>query len=101
MEKQDVINILNKNGIYNYFSNITEKNNIGIPFYKSYIPQPDDEIFIITEAYEYRPDLISQKFYDTPDYWWIICIANNIIDPFSELKKEKQIIIPKNPLFFL
>ena len=43
---------------------------------------------------EGRPDLISNSIYNTPDLWWLICAANNIIDPFEELISGKKIKIP-------
>jgi hypothetical protein len=30
-----------------------------------------------------RLDIISNKYYNTPVYFWIIAMANNIIDPFT------------------
>ena len=32
---------------------------------------------------EDRLDIISTSFYGTPKYWWVIAMANNIIDPFT------------------
>jgi hypothetical protein len=40
----------------------------------------DDKYMLITAGYEYRPDLVSQKVYYTPDYWWRIMEANNILE---------------------
>ena len=30
-------------------------------------------------------DNISSKFYDTPYFWYIICIINDIVNPYEEL----------------
>lgn len=30
-----------------------------------------------------RLDIISNKYYNTPVYFWVIAMANNIIDPFN------------------
>lgn len=50
-------------------------------FKRNAIPlNENDKYMLITAAYEYRPDLVSQKAYATPDYWWKIMIANNIND---------------------
>ena len=45
-------------------------------------------------GYEHRPDLISDVFYNTPDNWWILMLANNIIDPFEGFNVGDEIIIP-------
>lgn len=44
-----------------------------------------------------RWDLISNKFYNTPDLWWLIALFNDIKDPFQYLQKgnELKIIQPQ------
>lgn len=34
-----------------------------------------------------KPDDVSQKFYGTPDYWWLVLLCNNIIDTENEWPK--------------
>jgi len=55
----------------------------------------DDKYMLITAGYEYRPDLVSQKAYFTPDYWWRIMEANNIID-ILDFKQGITVRIPIN-----
>lgn len=52
------------------------------------------EIGYIPAGYEHRADLISDLFYDTPIYDWLICYYNNISDPFNELNIGDRILIP-------
>ena len=52
-----------------------------------------DKYMVITKGYEYRPDLISQKIYGFPDYWWKIMEANNIKDIYN-FKAGVNIRIP-------
>ena len=40
-----------------------------------------------------RIDLISFKYYNTPSYWWLIMLANKMIDE-RELVEGSEIIIP-------
>jgi len=54
----------------------------------------DYNLALIPNGMEGRPDLISNSIYKTPDLWWLICAANNIIDPFEELTSGKKIKIP-------
>lgn len=65
--------------------------------YKSItIPENEqDRYMLVTAAYEYRPDLVSQKAYSTPDYWWKIMIANNIKD-IIDFKSGITVRIPVN-----
>jgi hypothetical protein len=43
-----------------------------------------------------RWDIISQKHYDTPHLWWLVCFSNDIIDPDEELQAGEEIILLKN-----
>ena len=43
---------------------------------------------------EFRPDLLADAAYGNKNLWWLICTANNIVDPNTELKAGKQIFIP-------
>ena len=49
----------------------------------------------IPAGYEHRADLISNLFYDTPTYDWLICLVNNVSDPFQQLNIGDSIKIPK------
>lgn len=55
-----------------------------LPFKVGYIPA----------GYEHRADLISDLFYNTPTYDWLICYFNNISDPFNQLNIGERILIP-------
>jgi len=53
----------------------------------------DDKFMLITPGYQYRPDLVSQKAYGMPDYWWLILQANRINDIYG-FTTGKTIRIP-------
>jgi hypothetical protein len=55
----------------------------------------DHDIAYVIPGYEHRPDLISDIFYNTPEYWWLILLYNNISDPFEGLNVGDQIKMPK------
>ena len=59
------------------------------------LPKLPREIGYVPAGYAHRPDLISNIFYGTPAYWWLILEANNIDDPFEGLNVNDRIIIPK------
>ena len=56
---------------------------------------PNDKASVIPPGMEYRPDLVSNKAYGTPDFWWQILEANAMMDVF-EFKAGKTIRIPDN-----
>lgn len=48
-----------------------------------FVPESDGDSYHIVEHSEVnRLDIISEKYYSTPDLWWSIALANNMIDPF-------------------
>tara|TARA_R110002012_G_scaffold313996_3_gene526289 strand:+ start:1044 stop:1334 length:291 start_codon:yes stop_codon:yes gene_type:complete len=52
------------------------------------------KIAVVPNGMEGRPDLISYSLYGTTSNWWIICVVNDIFDPFEELIAGKKIKIP-------
>ena len=58
-------------------------------------PDPGDTSVAVTQEDVLRPDLISQKAYNTPDLWWVIFEYNNIQDPLFDLKISQIIKIPE------
>jgi len=56
-----------------------------------------DESYLKVSNYNYytvkdtdTPDSLSQKFYDTPNYHWIIILYNNAFDPFYTFPLSQQ-----------
>jgi len=43
----------------------------------------DDDYFTVTNETENRLDMVAYKYYGSPRYWWVIALANYIIDPFD------------------
>lgn len=39
-----------------------------------------DQFFEVPKNLNYRPDILSSKYYGTPDYWWRILEYNMIFD---------------------
>ncbi len=57
--------------------------------------QPTDQVTVIPPGMEFRPDLVSQRSYGTPNFWWRIMEANNIFDIF-DFKSGITIRLPQN-----
>lgn len=53
------------------------------------------EVGYVPAGYEHRPDLISNVFFGTPNYWWVLCQVNNIADPNEGFTTNQRILIPK------
>lgn len=52
------------------------------------------QVAIIPASMENRADLIARAAFGSEKLWWIVCTANGIIDPMTELVAGKQIRIP-------
>ena len=66
----------------------TIQDNNGNIYHESWVQKivdksSDDEYFTVSENEENRLDIISTMYYNTPRYWWVIALANYIIDPFD------------------
>jgi len=57
------------------------------------IPLRDDDIYIFSKESE-KLEHISYRFYNTPEYWWVIAKANNISNGTIFLEPGKQLRIP-------
>lgn len=68
---------------YNLLQTITFPTNLPASYFTTYII-----------SYEDTWPLISYKSYNTPNLWWIILHANNILDPTKPLQVGKEILIP-------
>jgi len=54
----------------------------------------DDQYYQIPIEYQYRPDLISQKFYGSTRLHWIITFINDISNSPSDYSTGKILRIP-------
>ena len=73
----------------------TERKLLTFTTYKkhNFPPTNNDQFMVITKGVEYRPDLVSQRVYNAPDFWWHILEANNMKDIY-EFKAGVNIRIP-------
>ena len=53
-----------------------------------------DMIYYIEKKYEFKPHMLGLVFYQDEALWWVICQANGIIDPMTELTEGKMLRIP-------
>lgn len=57
----------------------------------------DDVLFVITNTYENRPDLLAYDLYKDEKLWWVFAIRNKtkIKDPVFDMKAGTRIYLPK------
>lgn len=60
------------------------------------IEDKEDDVYIITNSSD-RLDILANKYYGNPRYWWVIAIANNIGKGTLMVEGGLQIRIPSNP----
>ena len=71
--RYQILRVINDNTTNRYLETQNQK----------FIPESDQDSYHIVQATEVgRLDIISNKYYGTPVYWWAIALANEFIDPF-------------------
>jgi hypothetical protein len=83
----------------NRYKYMTVYSSEGETFFETYnipdIPKNAKDIYHqLKSGEEGRWDLISYKYYKTVSYWWLICLANDINDPFNSPLAGSVIRIP-------
>lgn len=56
--------------------------------------------FVIPTVMEYRPDLISMRFYGNYHMGWLIALHNDYLDPVFDFKQGNRISIPDMDEYF-
>lgn len=81
----------------NFYKKVNIEGSVEFDFLDSELPFMDLKItrqFKIKGYNQFRADLISYEIYETPDVWWLILLANDIVDPFEELYMGRVLDIP-------
>jgi hypothetical protein len=57
----------------------------------------DDQLFLITEVYQYRPDMLALDLYDLPELWWVFYQRNpnTLTAPPWDFVAGESIYLPK------
>jgi hypothetical protein len=57
----------------------------------------DDQVLLITEVYQYRPDMLAYDLYDLPELWWVFYQRNpnTLTAPPWDFESGKEIYLPK------
>lgn len=55
----------------------------------------DTDIYIITNATD-RLDTLSYKYYQSPSFWWVIAMVNNINTGTMAIEPNTRLLIPEN-----
>jgi hypothetical protein len=50
--------------------------------------------FKVTQSEEGRADIISKRFYETEELWWVVCYYNGIVNPILDLVPGLTLKIP-------
>ena len=59
--------------------------------------EPDDQLWIITQTYQYRPDLLAFDMYDNAALWWVFYQRNpnTLQKPPLDFAAGTTIYVPK------
>jgi hypothetical protein len=57
----------------------------------SMFPESDGDLrHLVSDTEAYRIDLIAHKYYGDQYLWWVIAVANGIVDPFRDLSNHEN-----------
>ena len=59
--------------------------------------ESDDQLMLINQTYQYRPDLLAYDLYDSADLWWVFYQRNpnTLQAPPLDFKEGTLIYLPK------
>jgi len=69
-----------------------------LPIYKN-VKRNQQDLYILSKETD-RLDLLSQKYYSTPKFWWVIALANKLGKGSLFCKPGLQLRIPYDPTQF-
>jgi hypothetical protein len=83
------------------YSSTSQPTNYGITYLDFWNPpnliiNPNDTLISLDAKYDKRPDLLSNDYYQTVEYWWVFMMRNpNVIkDPIWDFVTGIQIFVP-------
>lgn len=61
-----------------------------------------DQVLVINQTYQYRPDLLAHDLYDDSNLWWVFAARNpnQIKDPIWDMKAGVSIFLPEKTRLF-
>jgi len=80
-----------------YYTTTSTNGYLSVLNYRSIPFQNDDIQYVIEQAYEYRPDLLSYRLYQLPTLWWVFSVRNPTVikDPIFDFTAGTAIFLPK------
>jgi hypothetical protein len=59
--------------------------------------ETDDQLFVITQTYQYRPDMLAFDLYDRAELWWVFYQRNpnTLTAPPWDFEPGREIYLPK------
>jgi alpha-L-fucosidase len=79
-----------------YFSTKRVDNYLDLLEFRPVPAYASDVRTTLDQTYQYRPDLLANDLYGTPDLWWVFAVRNvNVIrDPIFDFKAGITIFLP-------
>lgn len=80
-----------------YRTNVTTDKFLDVLVYRPIPKNQSDVLFIITDVYQYRPDLLAFDLYNDSKLWWVFAERNpNKLgyDPYFDFTAGTEIYIP-------
>lgn len=78
------------NGVAQYYNKHDKKYQLAL---KAWLKKDFDSVPYVVEKGD-TFDFLALKFYNNPTYYWLICDANDIINPMKEPEEGDVLLIP-------
>lgn len=80
-----------------YYSTDDSNGYLDVILFRNLPEQSDDILFEVTNAFEYRPDLLAFELYNDVGLWWVFAVRNKnkIKDPVFDMVAGLKIYLPK------
>ena len=80
-----------------YFTTNIEGSYLDLLSLRDIPAQSDDILFVVTQQYSNRPDLLAYDLYSDVNLWWVFAVRNKSIikDPVFDMIPGQRIYLPK------
>ena len=80
-----------------YFTTNDTGSHLDILNFRDIPEQADDILFVVTQQYTHRPDLLAYDLYSDVALWWVFAVRNkNVLkDPVYDMTAGQRIYLPK------
>ena len=80
-----------------YYSTKDNGNYLDVLDFRDIPPKADDILYVVSQQYTHRPDLLAYDLYGDVRLWWVFAVRNKSVikDPVFDMVAGQKIYLPK------